>query len=54
MNLDHCTRMDCSLTLLFDKNKLMVPWPDEETKILAPIRPFQSQVCNFKFSEFTF
>jgi len=54
MNLDHCTRMDCSLTLSFDANKLMVPWPDEENRVFASIRPFQSQVCHFNFPEIYF
>jgi len=40
-----CTlRSDCSIPLLLGHSQLMVPWPDEESRSLAPIRPFQFEV----------
>ena len=39
-----CTRADCSLPWFTTKGQLMVPWPHEESRILATIRPFQFKV----------
>jgi len=36
--------VDCSLPFLFEPTKLMAPWPEEETPIVAPIRPFKNEV----------
>ena len=44
LNLDYYTQMDCSLPLYLTGTKLIVPWPDQETPILAPIRPFEYKV----------
>jgi len=46
-----CTRADCSLPWFTTKGQLMVPWPHEESRILATIRPFQFEVLlQFNFS----
>jgi len=40
----YCDPLDCSLSLYFEAAQLLVPWPKEESPILAPIRPFQNEV----------
>jgi len=47
MNLDRCTRFDCSFPVTFAANGLMVPWPEKEIDISAPIKPFQPMVLNY-------
>ena len=44
LSLFECSRADCTIPLLTAKNKLMVPWPDEESRIIAPLKPFQFEV----------
>jgi len=44
LSLLECSRADCTIPLLTAKNKLMVPWPDEESRIIAPLKPFQFEV----------
>ena len=38
------SRFDVSIPLYTSGVALMVPWPDEESRLLAPIRPFQPMV----------
>lgn len=49
LTFSECNRVDCSITLLTGKTNLMVPWPEEESRILSPIRPFQLEVGIFFF-----
>ena len=44
LSLDHFTRMDISCPLNLVPFGMMVPWPEEETRLLAPIKPFQPTV----------
>jgi len=44
LSLYECSRADCTIPLIMAKNKLMVPWPDEESRIIAPLKPFQFEV----------
>ena len=44
MNLDHCTRMDCSFPINELVGVMMVPWPETESRILVPFKPFQLPV----------
>ena len=44
---NECDRVDCSIPLHTSRVSLMVPWPEEESRILAPIRPFQTKVYYF-------
>jgi len=37
-------RFDVSIPLYTSGVALMVPWPDEENRLLAPIHPFQPMV----------
>lgn len=37
-------RADCSIPLYGTENQLLVPLPKEESRTLAPIRPFQVEV----------
>lgn len=37
-------RMDCSFPLILITLGMMVPWPDESSRILAIIQPFQPMV----------
>jgi len=39
-------RLDVSIPLFAGGAVLMVPWPGEESRLLAAIRPFQSTVNN--------
>ncbi len=45
LSLYECSRADCTIPLIMAKNKLMVPWPDEEssalTTFLTPSGSFQ-------------
>jgi hypothetical protein len=36
--------IDLSVPVLIQPYRLIVPWPDEESRLLAPIRPFQPAV----------
>ena len=36
--------LDVSVPVLIEAYGLIVPWPDEESRLLAPIRPFQPMV----------
>ena len=38
--------IDLSVPVLIQPYRLIVPWPDEESRLLAPIRPFQPAVRN--------
>jgi len=40
------SRLDISITLYSAGTALIAPWPDEESRLLAPIHPFQSTVIN--------
>ena len=40
-------KVDISVPVMIEPYKLVVPWPDEESRLLAPIRPFQPLVNNF-------
>ena len=40
-------RADCSIPLYATRSQLLVPFPEEESRILAPIRPFQLEVYSF-------
>ena len=37
-------QVDISLPVLIDPYRLFVPWPKEESRLLAPIRPFEPVV----------
>ena len=37
-------RFDISIPLYTAGSALMVPWPDEESRLLAPTHPFQPMV----------
>jgi len=39
-------QLDISIPLFSAGIALLVPWPEEESRLLAPIRPFQSMVKN--------
>lgn len=51
LNLDHCTRLDCSRSLIASPYGLMVPWPEEESRLLAAIKPFQPIVINLNTNQ---
>lgn len=36
--------IDLSVPIIIEPYKLVVPWPEEENRLLAPIRPFQPLV----------
>ena len=44
MSLNNFERFDISIPLYAAGPVLMVPWPGEESRLLAAIRPFQSTV----------
>ena len=46
VTLDHCTRMDCAFPLTTISLGMLVPWPEEGSRILAVIQPFQPMVSN--------
>ncbi len=37
-------RADCSIPLHATRSQLLVPFPEEESRISSPIRPFQLEV----------
>jgi hypothetical protein len=37
-------KIDVSVPVMIEPYRLVVPWPDEESRLLAPIRPFQPLV----------
>jgi len=43
-NPDQFRRMDVSVVFFSAGNALLVPWPEEQSRLLAPIRPFDSTV----------
>jgi len=47
--LDHYTRMDCSIPLFNERSEMMVPWPEVESRVLSPIRPFDGKVIGIIF-----
>lgn len=38
--------MDVSAPVLMEPYRLIVPWPKEQSRLLAPIRPFQLMAIN--------
>ena len=36
--------IDASVPVMMNPLRLLVPWPEEESRLLAPIRPFQLTV----------
>ncbi len=36
---------DLSTPVMMEPFYIVVPWPKEESRLLAPIRPFQPEVC---------
>jgi len=38
------SQIDLSVPVMIQPYRLIVPWPDEESRLLAPIRPFQPVV----------
>ena len=36
--------MDFSIPLIISQFRFMVPWPEEESRLLAPVHPFQTTV----------
>ena len=45
MNHKHYTQqVDLSIPIYSEPYRLLVPWPAEENRLLAPIRPFQPLV----------
>jgi len=53
-NVDHCTRMDCGITLLISTYVLLVPYPGQESRFFAPVKPFQPMVglCSILITEY--
>lgn len=43
-NPDQFRRMDLSVVFYSSGTALLVPWPGEQSRLLAPIRPFDSTV----------
>ena len=43
-NPDQFRRMDVSIVFYSSGTALLVPWPEEQSRLLAPIRPFDSTV----------
>ena len=43
----HAKYLTCDLSIpaMMEPNYIVVPWPKEESRLLAPIRPFQPPVC---------
>lgn len=46
---DRLKEMDFTIPLVITRYRFLVPWPKEESRLLAPIRPFQSMVA-YSFS----
>ena len=44
MTYETFLRMDISVPIEIEPYGLIVPWPKEESRLLAPIRPFQPMV----------
>jgi len=42
-------RLDVSIPLYTAGSALIVPWPEEESRLLAPIHPFQPMVLTPKY-----
>ena len=40
---------DLSTPVMMEPYYIVVPWPREESRLLAPIRPFQPEVCKSQF-----
>ena len=38
--------IDLSIPMMIEPYSIVVPWPKEESRLLAPIRPFQPPVMN--------
>ena len=36
--------MDFSIPIIISQFRFMVPWPEEESRLLAPVHPFQTMV----------
>lgn len=49
-NIDACSRMDCSFPLMPLTAGMMVPWPEEKSRLLAPIQPFEPTVRTTDFN----
>lgn len=47
LTLDNCIRTDCSVPVTMTPVSLMVPWPEEESRLLAPIHPFHWTVRHY-------
>jgi len=50
-------RLDVSIPLFSTGTALLVPWPDEESRLLAPVHPFQPTVIsifNFYFNTWNY
>ena len=41
--------VDLSYPVQLAPMRIVVPWPSEESRLLAPIRPFQPMVCSIFF-----
>lgn len=41
--------IDMSVPVMIEKYYIVVPWPNEESRLLAPIRPFQPIVSKTKY-----
>lgn len=41
--------VDLSVPLLMEPYYIVVPWPKEESRLLAPIRPFQPMVISKEY-----
>jgi len=49
MNLFHFQQqVELSIPNYMEPYRLVVPWPEKENRLLAPIRPFQPLVNNHK------
>ena len=35
------SQIDITVPVMMESFRLIVPWPEEESRLLAPIRPFQ-------------
>jgi len=40
----YCSKMDCSFTIFQSRLGMIAPWPETESRVLAPIKPFQLPV----------
>jgi hypothetical protein len=46
-NPERYKQLDITVPAMIDPYHLVVPWPKEESRLLAPIRPFQPIVNYF-------